>query len=156
MALSEKKKRAACRMYYLDIKSIADIAKELQISREAVRDAIDDPGEQAAYLKTAERVRKRTRLRAAAAAEAALERQIEFVMQTDVSDELRSAQMLTAERMLRRSLDQDTGQPVDARIVVEGIEIGMPEKDMGLVKRRRVYRRSRRSRKQEQRKSGWI
>lgn len=141
MPLGDKKARAACRMYYLDAKTIREIAGELKCSREAVRDAVDDPAAQREYLDVVERVRRRTRLRAAAAAEAALDRQIEFVTSTDIPEDLRAAQMLTAERMLRRGLDRSEGEAREVVIEVKGLDLGMPPDEAETRKRRRIFRR---------------
>ena len=126
MALGHKKARAACRMYYLDAMTIRQIAADLKCSREAVREAVDDPTAQEEYLKAVERIRRRTRLRAAAAAEAALDRQIEFVTSVDVPAALRAAQLQTAERMLRRGLDRGEDEKRDVVIRIEGLEPAMP------------------------------
>lgn len=131
--MDRKTEQKACRMYYLDGQSIQAIAKELRITREAVRDAVDDPKAQADYLAMAEQVRKRLRVRQGFAAEAALERQLQILQAEPASETEKQLQMVTAERILKRSEAAERRDAVSGQktIVfrVDGIKLGMPPAD---------------------------
>lgn len=128
MELGERTKRAICARYYLDMQPISQIARELRVTREDVRDAIDDPAAQEAFLQRADRARTRQRIRAVSAAESALDRQAEL-LKMDVCDELKPTQQRTAENVLRRALPPEREDRHDIRIRFTGgeIELGMPE-----------------------------
>lgn len=128
MELGERTKRAICARYYLDLQPISQIARELGVSREEVRDAVDDPKAHEEFLQRADRARTRQRIRAVSAAESALDRQVEL-LQTDVCDELKPTQQRTAEAVLRRALPPEREDRHDIRIRFTGgeIELGMPE-----------------------------
>lgn len=125
--LGERTKRAICARYYLDMQPISQIAEELHVTREDVRDAVDDPAAQEAYLQRADKARTRQRIRAVSAAESALDRQVEL-LQTDVCDELKPTQQRTAENVLRRALPPEREDRRDIRIRFPGgeIDLGMP------------------------------
>lgn len=127
MELGERTKRAICARYYLDMQPISQIARELRVSREDVRDAVDDPLAQEAYLQRADKARTRQRIRAVSAAELALDRQAD-ILQADVADELKPTQQRTAENVLRRALPPDREDRHDIRIRFQGgeIDLGMP------------------------------
>lgn len=133
MALSPRKARQICKRYYLDCASIADIAAELHVSREAVRACVDDPAVQADYLRHMERARQRTRMRSASAAELALDRQISF-LSADMSaegKELVIEQQRTAERVLKRALapDRESDRQITIRWEGEPVTMAMPPSD---------------------------
>lgn len=108
-------------MYYLDLRPIAQIAQELRISRERVRDIVDDPTAQEEYLARAARSRRRARARLAAAADMALERQLDLIGRENVPDELIPAQQLAAHRVLKAALETDQddarGEAAAVRII---------------------------------------
>lgn len=124
--MTEDQQRQAARLYYLDCRSVRQIAEELHVPREKVRAAIDDPGLQAEYLQKTEAIRSRTRARAAAAADIALERQVDFLQQ-DVDAELIPAQQRTAAAVYRQGMnDMDDGSAVKVVFANGPIKLGMP------------------------------
>ena len=120
--------RTICARYYLDLQPVSQIARELGVSREDVRDAVDDPKAHEEFLQRADKARARQKIRNAMAAEIALDRQVGF-LQADVGDELQPTQQHVAENVLRRALPAEKDSPKDIRIrFVHGeIPLGMPE-----------------------------
>lgn len=123
--MNERQKRKICEKYYLDCKSIAQIAKETGVSRREIIEAVDDPSVQKEYLDRARAARERAKVRTACAADVALERQVDFVSSDGVDPRLVPAQQRAAQAVLNRALqDEDSGE---IRLIFpEGITLGMP------------------------------
>ncbi len=117
-------RRRICTLYYLDVKPIDAIAKEVGVSRREVRAAIDDPTTQEEFLQRAEAARRRARVRAACAADAALERQVELIT-ADVDAKLVPAQQRTAQALLNRALREEDKGEIRITFANE-IKLGMP------------------------------
>lgn len=129
--VGERMARAICARYYLDLMPVSQIARELGVSREDVREAVDDPKAHEEFLQRADKARARQKIRNAMAAEIALDRQVSF-LQADVKDDLQPTQQHVAENVLRRALPAEKDSPKDIRIrFVHGdISLGIP-KDRG-------------------------
>lgn len=128
--MTDEQARRAAALYYLDCLPVADIAKRLRCPRDAVRDAIDDPGIQAEYLDKAERARKRVQARLqAGGADLALGRQLELLSREDVDDKLVGVQQLTAERVLRRLDKQHAHEDITVTLSCGEIVLGMPDQN---------------------------
>lgn len=126
--VGERMARTICARYYLDLMPVSQIARELGVSREDVREVVDDPTVHEEFLQRADKARARQKIRNAMAAEIALDRQVGF-LQADVADELQPAQQHVAENVLRRALPAEKENPHDIRIrFVHGdIPLGMPK-----------------------------
>lgn len=126
-----QKHQAACRMYYLDGMAVKEIAADLQISRDAVRAAVNDPAAQEEYLQMVETVRRRLEIRKKFAVEKAFERQMRLLQEdTESGSKREQLQQLTAERILRRNRDEERQQAQNntVKLVIEGdgMQLGMP------------------------------
>lgn len=126
--IGKRTARTICARYYLDLQPVSQIARELGVSREDVREAVDDPAAHEEFLQRADKARARQRIRTAMAAEIALDRQTEM-LQAEVSDDLKPAQQHVAENVLRRALPAEKDNPHDIRIRFIGgdIPLGMPK-----------------------------
>ena len=130
VGLSEKDKKEICKAYYVDLRTLRDIAKEYDVSHVTIHAIVSNPKMQREYKRRAESSKIRNELRLAQASEDALDKQIEL-LQKPLDDAYlyinQNAARDIMDRVGLRAKDESK-QDVTITFGVAGIpEVNMPE-----------------------------